>query len=294
MVSQAEEFGHSEERELGFLLAHSVLHLCGFDHMGYRGDVLFKNLREFAAAASSNAEFVHKYLTLTKCDLFFADKAILVEGASERILLPNMIDKCNEAEANKLKSQYYSIIEVGGAYAHRFIPFMQFIDIPCLIITGIDPEHREEKPDKNGNTRCTWTACSVNNGTRSSNATINNWVRNKKGIASDVEVAFEDIKTLSAEDKEDERIRLAFQIQEQNLCGRSLEEAIRNSNRSLFGLPEDATEEIADNLKKEGAYIPGISPGTPTAEYLDTTMTRVTFGGAVFLMALALFPVGPE
>lgn len=33
VVSQAEEFGHSIERELGFLLAHSVLHLCGFDHM---------------------------------------------------------------------------------------------------------------------------------------------------------------------------------------------------------------------------------------------------------------------
>jgi len=33
VVSQAEEFGHSEERELGFLLAHSVLHLCGFDHI---------------------------------------------------------------------------------------------------------------------------------------------------------------------------------------------------------------------------------------------------------------------
>ena len=33
VVSQAEEFGHSPERELGFLLAHSVLHLCGFDHM---------------------------------------------------------------------------------------------------------------------------------------------------------------------------------------------------------------------------------------------------------------------
>ena len=33
VVAQAEEFGHSEERELGFLLAHSVLHLCGFDHM---------------------------------------------------------------------------------------------------------------------------------------------------------------------------------------------------------------------------------------------------------------------
>lgn len=33
VVSQAEEFGHSEERELGFLLAHSILHLCGYDHM---------------------------------------------------------------------------------------------------------------------------------------------------------------------------------------------------------------------------------------------------------------------
>lgn len=33
VLSQAEEFGHSPERELGFLTAHSVLHLCGFDHM---------------------------------------------------------------------------------------------------------------------------------------------------------------------------------------------------------------------------------------------------------------------
>ena len=33
VLSQAEEFGHSAERELGFLLAHSILHLCGFDHM---------------------------------------------------------------------------------------------------------------------------------------------------------------------------------------------------------------------------------------------------------------------
>lgn len=33
VVSQAGEFGHSDERELGFLIAHSILHLCGFDHM---------------------------------------------------------------------------------------------------------------------------------------------------------------------------------------------------------------------------------------------------------------------
>ena len=33
VVSQAEEFGHSTKRELGFLIAHSMLHLCGYDHM---------------------------------------------------------------------------------------------------------------------------------------------------------------------------------------------------------------------------------------------------------------------
>jgi len=49
--------------------------------------------------------------------------------------------------------------------------------------------------------------------------------------------------------------------------------------------------QIADNLKKEGAYIPGISPGQATANFLDLTMTRVTTGGAVFLMVLALFPM---
>jgi preprotein translocase subunit SecY len=49
--------------------------------------------------------------------------------------------------------------------------------------------------------------------------------------------------------------------------------------------------QIADNLKKEGAYIPGIRPGKPTAEFLDSTMTRVTFAGAIFLTGLAIFPM---
>ncbi len=48
--------------------------------------------------------------------------------------------------------------------------------------------------------------------------------------------------------------------------------------------------QIADDLKKNGGYIPGIRPGTPTAEYLDHVMTRLTFAGAVFLTIVAVFP----
>jgi len=49
--------------------------------------------------------------------------------------------------------------------------------------------------------------------------------------------------------------------------------------------------QISENLKRESGYIPGIRPGQPTADFLDDTMTKVTFGGAIFLMALALFPM---
>ena len=49
--------------------------------------------------------------------------------------------------------------------------------------------------------------------------------------------------------------------------------------------------QIADTLKNEGAYIPGISPGQPTADFLDSAMTRVTAGGALFLLVLAIFPM---
>ncbi len=49
-------------------------------------------------------------------------------------------------------------------------------------------------------------------------------------------------------------------------------------------------QQIADDLKKYGGYIPGVRPGKPTAEFLDFTMTRLTFAGAVFLTIIAILP----
>ena len=48
--------------------------------------------------------------------------------------------------------------------------------------------------------------------------------------------------------------------------------------------------QIADDLKKHGAYIPGVRPGKPTSEFLDFTMTRLTFAGAIFLTLIAVLP----
>ena len=48
--------------------------------------------------------------------------------------------------------------------------------------------------------------------------------------------------------------------------------------------------QIADDLKKYGGFIPGVRPGKPTADFLDFTMSRLTFAGAVFLTVIAVLP----
>jgi preprotein translocase subunit SecY len=48
--------------------------------------------------------------------------------------------------------------------------------------------------------------------------------------------------------------------------------------------------QIAEDLKKYGGFIPGVRPGKPTADFLDYTMTRLTFAGAIFLTIIAVIP----
>lgn len=49
--------------------------------------------------------------------------------------------------------------------------------------------------------------------------------------------------------------------------------------------------DIAENLKKQGGFIPGVKPGARTAEYIDHVVSRITFPGSVFLTFIALLPV---
>jgi len=49
--------------------------------------------------------------------------------------------------------------------------------------------------------------------------------------------------------------------------------------------------DLAENLKKQGGFIPGIKPGAKTAEYIDHVVSRITLPGAVFLTVIALLPI---
>ncbi|MDX1577683.1 MAG: preprotein translocase subunit SecY [Gemmatimonadota bacterium] len=50
--------------------------------------------------------------------------------------------------------------------------------------------------------------------------------------------------------------------------------------------------DLAENLKRQGGFIPGVKPGAKTAEYIDHVLTRITLPGAVYLAAIAILPFG--
>jgi len=48
--------------------------------------------------------------------------------------------------------------------------------------------------------------------------------------------------------------------------------------------------DVADNMKKYGGYVPGIRPGKKTAEYIDDVLTKLTFGGAIYVSVVCVLP----
>lgn len=172
-------------------------------------------------APSESLAFLKRYLRLTHCDLFFADAAILVEGAVEKLLMPSMIERA----ASGLRTTYLTILEVGGAYAHRFEGLLSFLHIPYLVITDLDSVAPVGYP----------SACRADVvGARTSNASL-------KKLCGQATVA--DLIALTSADKQDaakDRC-IAFQTDilvtdgpaNKTLRPRTLEEAIVYEN---FGL----------------------------------------------------------
>lgn len=185
---------------------------------------------------AANREFLHKYMTLTRCDLLFADKGVLIEGPTERLLLPKMIEKVDKGQLNgtKLSSQYLSVIEVGGAHAHIFFNLIDFLKLKTLIITDLDTIDRNNGGEK----------CKVSKGTHSSNSCINNWFQGE----GETKPTKEELLKKGNTDKIINTRRLAFQVPhlDGDACGRSFEDAFRLANQEIFNITGTTPEERED------------------------------------------------
>lgn len=213
-----------------------VLNLSGFQ----RGD------------HPKDRDFLQRYLKLTHCDLFFADAAVLVEGNVERLLLPVMIERA----AQSLTSASLCILEVGGAFCHRFKELIEFLGITTLIITDLDsvteaPEAADgadeddqkefEVPaEENGGAPQTrfGVSCVVDTANAvTANRTLIQWLPKMRTVA-ELLAAQEETKFAAIPGSPTAKVRVAYQVPTQvewngasaQLCGRTFEETFGLEN----------------------------------------------------------------
>ena len=188
---------------------------CNFDDLIYfkrdNGTAVskaFNSLKEEYGDEQLGYKFVKQYLTLNSSELFFADKVICVEGDTERILIPTMMQKVdttnpiNQASNTMpLLSQNISIIET-GAHSQVFRKLFDFLGIKVLIITDIDPANKNENNRMN--------SCSAVDATSTTNTSIKSFF----DISGDEIFSIVTQKSFAEKISSDYRIRIAYQIPE--------------------------------------------------------------------------------
>lgn len=207
-----------------------------------KGFVNVKDLYEFAKKETAiTTRFLSQHMSLSNCDMFFADKIIMIEGTVERLLLPLMIKRVDKKYKTNLSSQYISLIEVGGAYAHKFKGLLDFIGVRTLIVTDIDTVDSTKKRRK----------CKVAAGDKTSNQALVQWIPMKESTA--------DLLTCGDLDKIQGNIRVTYQIPEngETICARSFEEAFILKNSALLADNEKlvATKELFESKDEQAVKV---------------------------------------
>jgi predicted ATP-dependent endonuclease of OLD family len=235
-------------RPLQYIITTHSSHIVAdsdFDDIKYlkaenKNNVVAKNLSDLRKqydADPSQYQFLKQYLTISRAEIFFADKAILIEGDTERILIPTFMRKVDLEEEARLKaegkedtflpllSQNISVIEV-GAYSQIFEKFIEFLGIKSLILTDIDAV-KVVKQDEKG--QDVWGACPVNEGTKTSNSAINHFLS---------KVIWNDLKTLAVANRTitvgSSTVCICYQQEENAYHARSFEDAFIHLNREFL------------------------------------------------------------
>ncbi|WP_321794748.1 ATP-dependent endonuclease [Caballeronia sp. J97] len=239
------------------------------DQLDHHTDVRNLSLFKTDADGAPAREFLQRYLKLTHCDLFFSDAVILVEGNVERLLLPAMI----ESAAKRLRSSALTILEVGGAFAHRFQELIAFVGLTTLVITDIDSvmvKSDAEKAAANGagagvvldgdneddddlkpfeledddtaepsgkkKSKKRGSTCHAHvEGAVTSNQTLISWIPKKRSVAELWEVTAEQ-KTLSLAGGSSAAVRVAYQTKISVTVGTATSQLCGRTLEEAFGL----------------------------------------------------------
>lgn len=192
--------------------------------------------------------FVKQYVTLNRAELFFADKAVLIEGDTERILFSAMMKKMDDEKADIIKklknsgtdqagkeeilqtepllSQNISVVEV-GAYSHIFAVLLGFLGIKTLIVTDLD----YAKINSKGRA----AECEYSEATTTSNASIK-FFTGKTDLSDIVALSKKPItlkyneEILKWEMSNEGNLRLVFQKETNGYQARSFEDAFLCDN----------------------------------------------------------------
>ncbi|MEE4678408.1 ATP-dependent endonuclease [Pseudomonas alliivorans] len=237
------------------------------DQLDHNTEVKNLSLFKTCTADAPAREFLQRYLKLTHCDLFFSDAVILVEGNVERLLLPAMI----ETAAKRLRSSALTILEVGGAFAHRFQELIAFVGLTTLVITDLDSvavktdadnaaeqdtgagavdgnneeddlkafeleDDDEAAPGGKKKSKKRGSTCHAHvEGAFTSNQTLISWIPKKRLVAELWEVTAEQ-KTLSLAEGTSAEVRVAYQTKVLVTVGATTSQLCGRTLEEAFGL----------------------------------------------------------
>ncbi|URJ48511.3 ATP-dependent nuclease [Paenibacillus polymyxa] len=257
----------------------SIRYFCRFNKQ-----LIVKDMKKFTITENTTVQddqensydidtlkFLKRYITLVKCDMFFADKIIMVEGLCERLLMPLFIKEVDNEIAllqrkkvpiKILEEQYISLIEVSGAYMHKFKEFLEFLGVKTLIITDIDCCKLNEKLDvndipikyKNGEIKKYPSKYEIKsdeiNELITTNPTLINWIPQTRLI--------KELIGMPNEKKFQKNVGVAYQTNyyaqdEHNIgikCGRTFEEAFLIENTKYILENKGELSSIYNKIKK--------------------------------------------
>lgn len=233
------------EADLQYLISSHSSHIVAdsdFDDIKYlrrtgSNSVESRNVKELKQQYHDDPkayEFLKQYLTISRAEAFFADKMILIEGDTERILFPTIMQKIDNEQQKEavgenpiaelpLLSQNISIIEV-GAYCQIFEKFIDFIGAKSLLLTDID----SVRP-KVGEDPVKMEACKVADGEQSSNSALSHFLDSKTW--AELKVLAENDRTVEGANT---TILIAYQQEEANYHARSFEDAFIHINNTFI------------------------------------------------------------